>query len=274
MTDERREAFLSAALEARYRELSEPADCGGLWAIAELRAGSVDEEALARAVEHLQSCRECAEGLLLDPGPVDGEQSGADKEDDPKVVELAVWKRRTHLTGYAAGLLAVAVLLLVFKSPSHLPPTDGPQVLTAKGADVLVIDVVREGQRQHLAHSEMPLLGDELVFHHTSPAPGYLVLAHVDAARRVTRIHPLESPLSAPVDSGTARPIMVGNQQVNGVVTAGTGCEWVVAVFSDEPMDVTMVIRSLEHSEVGAACELTATVRAARAIDVVPMRTP
>ena len=97
--------------------------------------------------------------------------------------------------------------------------------------------------------------GDRLGFFYTAPAAGHMLIFYGEIADgpQLTRLFPAEGPPgSAPVQAGKAVPVPDG-----AVVGPGAGCEWVVGLFSEAPIDEAAaqkaVIRWLEQREPTAA---------------------
>lgn len=188
------------------------------------------------------------------------------------------WGRLLALA--AAGLLAGGAALLLSRpadgplTPKGGPDGDGVEVVGVHGgedaADALHVAVMRDGVAFRASAGARVVEGDVLRLFHSSRAPGFLLVVNVDAAYERTVLLPHEGERSAPIAAGAEVALPGG-----ALVGEGSGCEWLIAVFSDAPLAVDAVDAAIaEARAVGdpGACELRVAVPGARTVAVVPVR--
>ena len=150
--------------------------------------------------------------------------------------EMAPRPRRWWRWAAAAGAVAAAATIAVLVLPRDVvvPGGDGgrPQGLTARGVEWRVGVGVRRADTRFRLESGMALrTEDELGFFLTSAAPGYLTIFYADGAGEVVSLYPPPGGDSR-VTAGEEQSLNAGAR-----LTPGEGCEWVVSVFSEAPVD-------------------------------------
>jgi hypothetical protein len=82
----------------------------------------------------------------------------------------------------------------------------------------------------------------------------------------VTLIFPVTGEHSGMLSPGERALLPAG-----GVINAGTGCEWLVGVFSDKPLDIAMMTEEIAHAVIDEnSCILEVDIDGARSVRVVP----
>jgi hypothetical protein len=101
---------------------------------------------------------------------------------------------------------------------------------------------VQRGDKRFVASSHDRFqTGDALGFFYTAPADRYLSVLFSDEQGRVVRVFPQGEPRRVP--AGAERPLPDG-----AVLEPGEGCEWIVAVFSEEPVDPARMAERLRQA--------------------------
>lgn len=132
--------------------------------------------------------------------------------------------RRTVLAFVAAGAIAAALALFVI---GRRPPTE-PSGLTPMGEGfTLHVTVVRGDVLRPVERASL-VAGDRLGLAFSGPAGHLRVLAA--SAEGVAALHPLDGKSTA-VDAGEEAPLPAG-----AVLTPGDGCEWLVGLYSANPI--------------------------------------
>jgi hypothetical protein len=175
-------------------------------------AGESSPEERQEFEAHLFGCRDCREALARFRQP-----------------QRRAWRR---WTAAAAALLLVGVLAAAawWLRRDHVPAPQ-PGALAMKGGFHLTVAVAR-GDRRFVAASGAELqAGDRLGFFYSSPTAGYLVLLFADENGTVARLYPPAEPERLP--AGERVRLADG-----ALVEPGSGCEWIVGVFTAERPDV------------------------------------
>ena len=95
------------------------------------------------------------------------------------------------------------------------------------------------------------------------------MILNVDEQNRTTVLYPSDSEASAAIEAGKHVPV-----PVRGTADAGSGCEWIVAVFSDTPLDQLDVLHAVEsatHLGTAAHCAFEVAVDSARTVQILAM---
>jgi hypothetical protein len=183
------------------------------WAAADL---SPEERAEFR--RHLDACLECQADLRSyeASGPAWDEPQG----------RLAAWlsavKARPRLL--VVGLAAATAMALAILA---IPPSATDHPLQAKGTWHLVVAVDRDGQVFRASPGIRLMRNDKLGFFLSSGTPGYLTVLYADESRTVVRLYP--------TGAIAGDQPMVGDEvrvSAGAVVSEGSGCEWIIALFS------------------------------------------
>lgn len=244
-TEEEMSKLLRALLSQRHaaseREHEENA------VLAEAISGH--PQARERALALIATSPEIAEAMLLLP-------AGEARRD-------ARPRRRLAVIGLIAAGLAGSLALAVL-SPTR---EEAPSTMSPKGdADRLIVAVDRAGRQFRAQPGQVLMQEDRLGFFYSTERAGYVAVFARDSGGMVTIIHPVPGEQSAPVERGREIPLSGG-----AVADVGSGCEWAVAVFSDEPLDLARLKDDIRQGSTEAQqCTLKVNVSGARSISVVP----
>lgn len=138
------------------------------------------------------------------------------------------WHGRGGARRWVIGAMAAAALLVGWWV---WPPPPRP-ALVAKGAGARLLVVAQRGHTSFVVRPDARLVsGDALGFFVTAPRAGYVVIQLVDADG-ATRLAP-SGGRAGRFAAGARVPLPEGAR-----MTAGAGCEWIGAAFSDRPLPV------------------------------------
>ncbi len=243
-------------LRERFNDMADAAseDCGHLEDTALLLAGELPQNAVAHARAHATSCPTCSEAIR--------------ELDTPDRRRWKPW------IGPAIGLAAAAALVFVLIPPDAPPESDTATSLTPKGemgvearGDRLIVAAQRGGLRWRVRADSRLMAGDRIGLFYSAAAAGVLSVLHVDTGGAVTPLYPPGGP-GAPIQAGDELRLPDG-----AAMSVAEGCEWFVGVFSDAPLDPTMIVAVLRQAARGAeGCTLSATVPGARTVDVLAVQ--
>jgi hypothetical protein len=168
------------------------------------------------------------------------------------------------LAGAAAVLLVVLAMVFMFM-PGLAEPSDPEADLTVKGeGDAFFIAVQRGPSRFAARPGDRLLEGDQLGLFYSASVPGYLAVFDVDEQGDTTLLYPAGSQHSEKVAAGSRVPLADG-----GIVREGTGCEWVVAVFSSQVLKTRELEKTIRRSTKSrAGCKLDVSIPQARTIRI------
>ncbi len=184
------------------------------------------------------------------------------------VAAVQLW-RGTGDAGEAAGGHTPDIRRL--GGPTDAPPGLLAQRVVGDSLSVLVDRPNAAGELRSLAAVSGQRLedADQLRLSYSAKRSGRLSLVWVDGAGSVTVLRPGELAPSAEISAGEDRPLEPALR-----VTPGTGCEWLVAVFSDQPLQPEYLTLALQHAPRPAeACSLElADLPGARHVEVMAFR--
>jgi hypothetical protein len=230
--------------------------------------GLATPEQTAAAVRHLEVCPLCRESVLA-LGGFDASTKAKVPQSPEVPVDGAPQNRSTRrVVLAAAALLAGIAAVLLLSRPWTERPRPG-EGLSLKGpADRLQIAVRRNGARFTAQPMSRLVEGDRLGMFYSADRPGYLAVFDIDGDGKVTPLYPSGRDQSAPIPPGEAVPLKDG-----AVVRDGRGCEWIAAVFSNQPLDMARLEESLGHAERRVeTCGLTADIPEARQVRILPFK--
>jgi hypothetical protein len=130
----------------------------------------------------------------------------------------------------------------------------------------LFVAVERQGTRYTLHPQGQLKVGDRIGLFYSAKRDGYLSVLALDQKGAVTRIYPSKGSKSAFVPKADRTSLSTG-----ALVQEGKGCEWLVAVFSDKPLDLDTLaraIRKAKHAE--RSCGLALKFAGARTVFILP----
>jgi hypothetical protein len=262
------EAKLIELLRQRYHS-TDREECPELEKIALAMLGSMDEDVLAASREHLLHCPDCSEAVML----IHGLQARKFLKPLNALLptishERSSWFRRRAfypLTIAVAAVIALVVLTVVlFYRPAGLERRTG---MVIKGdSDEIYVAVKRGSQSFKARPLERLLDGDQIGLFYSAPKQGYLAILDLDEKGKVTILHPVGKVDSAMIDVGKEVPLPDG-----GVVQKGAGCEWLVAIFSNQALplkEIEELVRNFPKDSV--TCRVEVSVPGARTVRVFP----
>ena len=234
-----------------------------------LASVTVEDAALLEwADAHLVECYECRRAALAI-------QSSAAQPRD------AVGRDRRFRQGDGlarklvplAAAASISALLSIFWmwnfGPEKRPPSEADLVIKG-GGDALYAAVRRGASKFALRPLDTLLTGDELGLFYSTEKEGCLAVFSRDAAGETDLLYPLDGSTSKRVVKGVKVPLSDGAR-----VSDGTGCEWIVAVFSDEPIPLDNIAAAVKAGRVDStsdSCGLRITVAQARSVRVLPVK--
>ncbi|MFT7622805.1 MAG: hypothetical protein ACI9WU_001980 [Myxococcota bacterium] len=277
MTDTLSQQRLETLLADRYASLAAEPDCDRLEDLSMLLSGHSDESLTADMTGHLQSCDPCSATVIAHATAGGMDRTARPERTIERAPRISAW--RSRLQGAAVGALVAALAFLVLRPPARelappaqelAPPASTlvPKVAHAPATDRLSVAVKRDEQRWRLVPGERLIAGDTIALFYSTDSAGHLTVVHVDSAGEPTLLAPAGEANAMAMDVG--RDVMLAD---GGVLEDGEGCEWFVAVFSDEPLSVGAVERAVRDAERDDdACVLNAEVPGARALVNLPVR--
>ena len=193
-----------------------------------------------------------------------------------RAAEPGFWTREFWTQWFWLPLIPVAALslFLALRGPSgepivEVPPPDG---LTPRGSDDIVVGIRRGAHDFLLRPGEKVESGDRLGLFYSSQKSGHLAVLHADQAGTVTWVYPATVANSGAIQAGERIRLEAG-----GTLSRGTHCEWVVGVFSDEPLDrkalgATLAEQARATPRENPRCMFEPTAPESRRLSVVPIR--
>ena len=258
------------------RSPGEKTACAGLEILARTLAGLASAEDKAAAIRHLQDCDDCAE-VLLELARVEGAgihppeeciPAGVEGERRPFGARLRDFFGTPLLAPISAAFLLVvtfAVWWLVPRAP--IQQGSGPGALQKGQGDALYVAVQRGQVQFVLKPEDFVNDGDSLGWFYSTDRAGYLAILFREEQGGVELIFPAKASQSAAISPGFKIPLEDGAR-----VTAARGCEWLVAFFSDRPLEIAALRKALLLAR-GAAerCSLEVPFDQARSVQVFPL---
>ncbi len=215
----------------------------------EIEAVSAGEAANASVTAHLSSCAQCQAYLAS----LQESRKAFLAQRPPELFLKQVAQRaqrrpegrlgRWLALGIPATAVAAALLLVVTKPPD---------AIRFKGASFKVF-LKREGMSEpgEVSADQRMRAGDSLRFSYQAPHDGYLLVLDLDSSGKATAFYPYGGAQSEPVKAGSP-------QLLSGtiVLDATPGPEWLLAVYSFEPLPAAPLLRQLEKQRGGTAVSL------------------
>jgi hypothetical protein len=231
-------------LRRRYR--SEPvsdAEHRETQLLARVVAGIDEPKLRASAADLAMNNRELTEALLLVSGG-------------------AALHRRSR-KGRNLILIGGAIAALVLVSlPALLPVSSDPELVPKGMDDRLEVAAQRGEERFRLRPNDSIRAGDRLGFFYSARSPGYLAVISVDDEGVFSILQP-----STHIQIGEEVPLPNG-----AVADEGTGCEWIVAVFSEASIPIGELRKQIESApRTAESCELVPAISRARSVRVIPL---
>lgn len=184
--------------------------------------------------------------------------------------QLRPGNRRSSL--WVLGVLAASIAF-VARTPAHDPAASdsrsylmkgGEPRSTARSGDLILTGIERGELVFRAADGDRLHEGDLVTIFYSSREPGHLAVWNVDASGAVTRLWP---------DVAGHDAITFGEEVALGagaVVGPGSACEWLVGVFTDQPIDLaaTQAILEVGLRSDPPTCRLQVSVPSARTVSV------
>lgn len=200
---------------------------------------------------HAQGCTECSgylrrlqtgQGAFLAARPFERFERQLDR------AEAAKGQRRFGLWAKVLALPAVALCALAVVQVAH---PRGEDAVRIKG-EALHVYFERAGAAPEPVTPDLLLrAGDRLRFAYAAPSPGWITILDKDGTGQVSVFYPFHAQGGAPIQAGSADPLP-------GTIALddARGPEWLVAVFSPQPIDVSSLKTQLARTPAGGTPSL------------------
>ena len=200
-----------------------------------------DQASREKATALIASNRELAEVVLL----VSGDPGGVQRRGG--------WGK---IAGFLALAAAIAAVILT------RPPRDTSIELTPKGRDDRLEIAVQRGEaRFRVRPNDRIATGDQLGFFYTAPSAGHLALLTMDENGKVEVL-----------SNGTIRAGSEIALPDGAIADEGSGCEWIIAVFSNAALSLSDVESQIAGAtRESSGCRLEPVVSNARSVRVIPL---
>ncbi|OGQ87721.1 MAG: hypothetical protein A2289_24720 [Deltaproteobacteria bacterium RIFOXYA12_FULL_58_15] len=227
LEETRQDQLIAARLKRRHER-----HCPELEDLALVYDGKALPEQIVAAAQHLQECSDCVAAVHLLRSM---DAPAAPARAPTRIGQKWPWLNMQRLAFAATGLLLLFGTTWVALQSSSVNPIRS--TLVSKGGGDSIAIAVRRGEERFVAQPTTPLFeGDLLGFFYSAVEPGYLLLLNVDEEGSSSRVFPVRGVVSGEIEAG---------QNVNlpdgGIMRAGPGCEWLVAVFSQQPLPIKSV---------------------------------
>ena len=279
MTAQIEETQIEAALRRRVAQRRDGDDehRAALETLALSWSGHANEDERRAAAAHLHECVECAEAVVTLQGlqaervvPLPIAQTGDDEERPGGGGRLL----RFPVFVAAAAALAAALAVFVLRPTTIDPIVEPPQLVPMGSEDSISLSVQRGTNRFDVSPGDILKTGDNVVIFYSTPRRSQFAVIHVDDAGETTALYPAHGQrTSVAVRSGADVALPDGAR-----LTAGSGCEWFVAVFSDDVLDLDDVDAAASKAARAAApagdggCRMLVDLPGARSIIALSTR--
>ncbi len=170
----------------------------------------------------------------------------------------------------AASALVVLGASLTLYRLGHIdretPPSD--EMAVKGSADSFFVGVSRGPHRFIADPLDRLEVGDRLGMFYSAEMSGRLMVVNRDASGEISLLYPAGGKASGPVSAGKEISLSDG-----ALVRDGSGCEWIIAVFSDAPLlfsDVTGAVKQAETDD--KTCKIKLEVPGARTVRTLPFQ--
>jgi hypothetical protein len=219
--------------------------------------GELSPEELNEFEAHLATCAACRTDLAA--------FSESEKAAPARRGFFGLRPAWVALAGVPAMLLLVVGLwwLGVFG-----PGRQEPAGFRIKGPYQIQLAVKRGSERLVGKSGERFYSGDVLGFFYTAPEPRRLTVLFADERAEITRVYPSRLPAET-LPAGVEQPLPDG-----AVLEPGSGCEWILGIFSVEPIEMDVLEERLSRAVRARKpdCSLGALELENAAIDVIVLR--
>ncbi len=218
-------------------------------ALSRLCAGELAPAEESQVREHVKQCPDCSAELSRLQGEAASFPAEVPFDDFARaVLAKAERPKRKAISGPVGLALAAGILLIVLAGPLTFLSQHSRNAL--KGGDaVLELFVGGTGQAPRLATDGEALApGERVRVGYQAPRHRHLLVLSVDESGTATALYP-ESGASLPVERAPGTHLMPDSLELTG-----KGYERIVAVFSDQPIDVAQALAaaSREFSRAGS----------------------
>jgi hypothetical protein len=232
--------------------------------------GNADPEEIKAAGEHLKICPSCTQTSRL------LRELDSEKCLNPfrqKLSDIVGYFRLSapKLVLSVAGLLLLLGIGILWWNYSHPVKTQNQEVAFSIKGNKDTIDVaIQRGNVQFKAkRGDTFVQGDLLGFFYSASKPGYLALFHLDRSGNTSVLFPIGKSQSQKIEAGAEIPLPDG-----AVASAMKDYEWLVAVFSEDPLSLSsmdeILRRSAAHSSSDGAIQVS--IPEARTLWIFPIR--
>jgi hypothetical protein len=246
-------------------------NCDEMARVAEILAGFATPKRFEEVSAHLSACHRCRDAVMM--------LCAIDETADSTLSAVVLPKKRTRSTPWhgslqktawavAASLLLVMGLYFFAFYPSDAIKPSGEDMLIKGTPDSFFVGVSRGPHRFSAEPFDKLEENDSLGMFYTAKEDGFLMVINMDNSRNVSLLYPVGQTESGAIRAGKEVSLSDG-----ALVQAGSGCEWVVAAFSDAPIQLKEMTRVLKGAAVSKRpCDLKVSVPAARTVRVLPFR--
>jgi hypothetical protein len=209
------------------------------------------------AARHLATCQICSEASQLLASPAASHHSG--------------WRRLVPAAPIWAATVAVAAVGVVVWVHSLGPGRQGatPDLAHKGSGDELAVAAERAGMRFRATSGEELEDGDRLGLFYSARVDGFIAVFDVSLAQGAIPFFPAEGELTVKIRAGVDQPLPEG-----AILKRREGCEWIVAIFTDDPVALGPLLERLSRASWLAAgtCNLQPDIPQARSVRVFSMQ--
>jgi hypothetical protein len=206
--------------------------------LARYAADDMTESERAAFEPHLHKCPAC-QASLDEYARLGGVWEETPEQRKPALSEwlFGPGRMRWMLGAASAAILALVLMLVPFGT------REGQEgLLRPKGYWKLHAAAERNGKTFRVADGSVLETGDRLGFFYTSEKKGHLMILYMEESGRIVRLYPARSAASGRITIGKNVRIPDG-----AVLSPGSGCEWIVGLFSEKPLSVDLAKKSVSR---------------------------
>ncbi len=248
-------------------------ECAEVDDLALVLAGYAEKEQIQTASEHLVSCSACAEAVLelnsmIAQSVIEPLQRTAMGTSNVRPFSRAIKTRWRRAALAAAAVLVVGFAAVFYWQISEERPYDPGSRFAIKGAADNLFVAVQRGPSQFTAQPFDNLEeGDQLGLFYSAEASGYIAVFSLDGEHETSLLYPAGGAMSAAIAPGERVPLPDG-----AIVSRGAGCEWIVAVFSEQSLPVERLTAAISRAEqTSQECHLELEITDARTLQIFPV---
>lgn len=208
---------------------------------AVLEAFSAGEDPGETAKRHIDACPNCAPYVAALRGGSEAFLRARPPEQFLRKLDRRAEATRKRRRWWLALLPTAALAALVLVLLPIVDGTNGGGVLV-KGDPFKVVFRRGEASPQVVSADARLRPGDALRFSYDAPSDGYLLILNLDGTGQASVFYPPEGTRSAPIARG-ATDFLPGSI----VLDEAPGPEWLVAVFSQKPLEAALLLARLKE---------------------------